>query len=142
MNQAKNGDRVKIHYTGKTGDGQIFASSQGDDPIEFTVGEGMLLPGIENAVQGMSQGEQKVVNLSPEEGFGTRLDELVIEVDREQFPTDFEPEVGMHLQVPQPDGSTVVMTILSIDGPNVRLDANHPLAGQSLVFELEVVAIA
>lgn len=141
MHQAKCGDIVKIHFTGKTQNGDVFASSQGDEPIKFKVGGGELLPGIEKAIEGMEQGQQKIITLAPEDGFGVRQDELILLVERSQFPPDFEPQPGMELQVPQPDGSYIFFTVLEVDKDKVRLDANHPLAGKMLTFEVQLLEI-
>lgn len=142
MAQAKNGDHVKVHFTGKKQSGEIFATSQGRDPLEFQIGDGTVLPGVEKAVEGMAKGEHKTVTLGPEEGFGEQKNELILTVDRSQFPEDFEPQEGMELQVPQPDGSVVFFKILKILNDKVQLDANHPLAGEKLTFELELLEIA
>lgn len=138
---AKVGDTVKIHFTGKTQNGEVFASSREDEPIQFKLGEGALLPGIERAVEGMGKGQQKTVTLPPEDGFGVRQENLILHVDKNQFPQDFEPQVGMELQVPQPDGSYVFFTVLGISNGKVELDANHPLAGKVLTFEVELLDI-
>ncbi len=140
---AKRGDRVKIHFTGKTTEGQVFASSyEENEPLEFEVGQGALLPGVEHAVEGMEKGEKKNVTLSPEEGFGHHHDELIIRVDRSQFPPGFEPEVGQTLQSQQPDGSIAYLTVLEVGDSDVKLDGNHPLAGRSVTFELELLEIS
>ena len=142
MDKAKSGDKVKVHFTGKTENGEVFASSQGQEPLEFQIGDGSVLPGVEKAVQGMSQGESKTITLPPPEGFGEQNDSLILTVDRSQFPEDFEPKDGMELQVPQPDGSVVFFKILKVMEEKVQLDANHPLAGKTLSFELELLEIA
>jgi len=142
MERAKSGDKVRIHFTGKTQEGDVFASSHGNEPLEFKIGEGNLLPGIEKAVEGMGKGEQKTVTLSPEEGYGERHDELILDVNRAEFPKEFQPEVGMHLQVPQPDGSFVIFEVLDVSNNSVKIDANHPLAGKILTFDLHLLEIA
>lgn len=142
MSQAKQGDKVKIHFTGKTTSGDVFSTTQGHEPLEFTIGDGIILPGVEDAVKGMDKGERKTVSLTPEQGFGTRLDELILVVDRSQFPQDFEPEEGMELQVPQPDGSLVFFKVIEVGNHEVKLDANHPLAGFPLVFDIQLLEIA
>ena len=141
MGQAKQGDRVRVHFTGKTSDGNVFASSYGQEPLEFTIGEGIMLPGIERAVTGMGVGEQKTANINPDEAYGPHRSELILEVERTEFPPHVQPEEGMQLQVPQPDGNVVILTVLEVKEKTVRLDANHPLAGQNLTFELELVDI-
>lgn len=139
--RAKNGDTVKIHFIGKTVTGDVFASSHEEGPIEFKIGEGDLLPGIEKAVEGMVKGEHKTITLNPEEGFGDHHEELILQVERNQFPHDFEPEVGMQLQVPQPDGTFALFKVLEVGNENVKLDANHPLAGETITFDLELLEI-
>jgi len=136
---AKKGDKVKVHFTGKTTDGNVFASSQEREPLEFELGGGALLPGVEQAVEGMEKGEKKDVTLPPEESFGQRHEELIILVDRGQFPEDFQPTVGLEFEVPQPDGSSAYFKILEVGEEKVKLDGNHPLAGETLTFELELL---
>jgi peptidylprolyl isomerase len=143
MGQAKSGDHVKVHFTGKMENGDIFATSQGYEPLEFAVGDGSVLPGVDSAVLGMSQGEHKTVTLPPAEGFGEKSDSLILVVDRTHFPPGFEPKEGMELQLPQAAGGVVFLKILQIlDNNKVKLDANHPLAGKTLTFELELLEIA
>ncbi len=142
MASAKEGNKVKVHFTGKTGDGNVFASSYGHDPLEFIIGEGQMLPGIEKAITGMRVGEQKIANLTPEEGYGPRHMDWIFEVERTEFPPHFTPETGMQLQVPQSDGMYMILTVLSVGEEMVKVDANHPLAGENLTFELELLEIA
>jgi peptidylprolyl isomerase len=143
MSQAKSGDHVKVHFTGKMENGDIFATSQGHEPLEFHVGDGTVLPGVDKAVYGMSKGEHKTITLPPLEGFGEKNDSLILVVDRSHFPEGFEPKEGMELQLPQPNGGVVFLKILQIlDNDQVKLDANHPLAGKTLTFELELLEIA
>jgi peptidylprolyl isomerase len=136
MEQAKSGDHVKVHFTGKMENGTIFASSQGHEPLEFAIGDGTVLPGVDRAVSGMALGESKTVTLQPQEGFGEQMETLIVTVDRSHFPEGFEPKEGMELHIPQPDGSVVFFKILQIINDKVKLDANHPLAGKVLTFEL------
>lgn len=140
--KAKEGDKVRIHFTGKTEDGNIFASSYGKEPLEFRIGDGQMLVGVENAIRGMTVGEQRTTRVSPEEAYGIHRQDWVFEVERSEFPSDFVPEIGMQLQVPQSDGMFVILTILSIGKDMVKVDANHPLAGERLTFELELLEIA
>lgn len=142
MMPAKKGDRVKVHFTGKTQGGDVFASSYNQEPLEFELGEGTVLPGVENAVEGMESGEKKNVTVPPEQSFGFRHDELIIMVDRSQFPEDFEPKVGLAFEVPQPDGSYAYFKVLEVGDSKVKLDGNHPLAGETLTFELELLEIS
>lgn len=139
---AKKGDKVKVHFTGKTPEGNVFASSEGRDPLEFEIGGGALLPGVESAIEGMNAGDEKAVTLSPDESFGQRHDELIIMVERSQFPEDFEPKVDLEFEIPQPDGSVAFFKILEVGEEKVKLDGNHPLAGQTLTFELKLLEIA
>ncbi len=141
MSQAKQGDHVKVHFTGKMENGEIFASSQGREPLEFAVGDGTVLPGVDKAIAGMNPGDHKTVTLSPQEGFGEQTESLILTVDRSHFPEGFELHEGMELQVPQPDGSVVFFKILQILNNQVRLDANHPLAGKKLTFELDLLEV-
>lgn len=138
---AKKGDKVKIHFTGKTKEGTIFASSHEREPVEFEIGRGALLPGIETAVEGMEKGERKDITLPPEQSFGQHHQELVILVERSQFPEDFQPSVGLEFEVPQPDGSYAYFKVLEVGESKVTLDGNHPLAGETLTFELELLEI-
>jgi peptidylprolyl isomerase len=142
MTQAKMGDTVTVHYTGKLADGTIFDSSNGGDPLEFTLGEGELIAGFENAVVGMNAGETKTAEISVEQAYGLYNPDMVIEVDREQMPAELEPEVGQQLQLQQPTGEVIPVVITKVEESVVTLDANHPLAGEDLVFDIELVAIA
>jgi len=143
MVQAKNGDRVKVHFTGKMENGSVFATSQGQEPLEFDIGDGSVLPGVEKAISGMSKGERKTVTVVPAEGFGEQNSALILTVDRSHFPEGFEPKEGMELQLPHPDRGVVFLKILQIlDNNKVTLDANHPLAGKILTFEIELLEIA
>lgn len=141
MSQAQNGNQVKIHYTGRLDNGQVFDSSQGRDPLEFTMGRGELIPGFEAAVQGMQAGDKKTVTIPAEEAYGQRQENLLFAVDRSEMPEHIQPEVGQQLQVKQ-DGQTAVVTISELTDSTITLDANHPLAGENLTFDLEVMEIA
>ena len=140
--QAKEGDAVQVNYTGTLADGTVFDSSAGRTPLEFTIGSGQLIPGFDQAVIGMKVGEKKTVTIPAEEAYGPHREEMVLEVGRERIPSNIEPEVGMMLESTQQDGSKVVFTITNIsDNNTVTLDANHPLAGKDLTFEIELVKI-
>jgi peptidylprolyl isomerase len=149
MAQAKKGDRVKVHYTGKLADGEVFDSSECEDsgcgcgtgPLEFTIGEGEVIPGFENAIIGMSPGESKTVVIPVEEAYGPRMDEMVAVVGRSDLPPDLKPEVGQQLEVTQQDGHTFPVLITEVTDTTVTLDANHPLAGRELTFDLKLVEI-
>ena len=142
MSQAKQGDTVKVHYTGKLEDGTVFDSSLEDDPLEFTIGEGDLIPGFEQAIVGMEPGESKIEKIPSEQAYGPYAEEMVIEIDRSYMPADFTPEVGQRLQVQQSDGEVVPVIITELNAETVTLDANHPLAGQDLIFEIQLLEIA
>lgn len=141
MSQAKTGDTVKIHYTGKLDDGSQFDSSAGRDPLEFTVGSGQVIPGFDKAVEGMAVGDTKTVNIQPEDAYGPRQDGMVQEVPRSALPEDLEPQVGMGLQARRPDGAMLDLTITAVGEESITVDGNHPLAGQPLNFDLELVEI-
>jgi peptidylprolyl isomerase len=141
MSQAKEGDTVKVHYTGKLADETVFDSSRDRDPLEFTIGAGQIIPGFEQAVVGMQPGEEKTAQIPANEAYGPYQDDMTLEVDRDQFPPDMSPEVGQQFQVSQPDGHAVMVTVTDVSGANVTLDANHPLAGQDLTFDIELVEI-
>lgn len=142
MSKAKDGDKVKVHYTGKFEDGAVFDSSVDRDPLEFTLGQGQVIPGFENGIKGMEIGEKKSITVSPEEGYGQRHDQNIIEVKKSVFPPDIVPEVGRQLQVQSPDGNRMNVVISDVKDETVTLDANHPLAGKTLVFDVELVEIA
>lgn len=141
MSTAKQGDTVKIHYTGKLDDGTVFDSSEGRDPLSFTIGEGEVIPGFERAAEGMEVGETKETRLDVGDAYGERREDLVLDVPREQLPEDLEVDVGTPLQLQQPDGTAVPVTVAKLDEEQVTLDANHPLAGQPLTFEIQLVGV-
>jgi peptidylprolyl isomerase len=140
MTQAKQGDTVHVHYKGSLEDGTLFDSSEGNDPISFTIGTGEVITGFEEAIVGMSEGDSKTERIVPERAYGERRDELVFSVGRDQMP-EGDVEVGDMLSVGFPDGRTAQVQIAELDEESVTLDANHPLAGKTLVFELELVSI-
>jgi FKBP-type peptidyl-prolyl cis-trans isomerase 2 len=142
MSTAKQGDTVQIHYTGTLEDGTVFDSSEGRDPLSFTLGQGQVIAGFEEAALGMEVGETKKARLDVHEAYGERRDDLVLEVPREQLPDELEVDVGTPLQLQQPDGQAVPVTVTALDDTTVTLDANHPLAGQTLNFEITLVGIA
>jgi len=142
MAQAKNGDTVKIHYTGTLDDGTIFDSSEGRDPLAFTIGSGQVIPGFEEAVTGMAVDEKKNVTIPSDKAYGPRNEELLINVPRDQVPPDIEPEEGMRLQMQGPQNQPVVVVIAEVTDEHVILDANPPLAGKDLTFDIELVEIS
>ena len=138
---ANDGDTVRVHYTGMLEDKTVFDSSLGREPLEFTMGEGMMISGFENAVRGMSVGQSKTVTLSPEEAYGPHRDEMVFEVGREQLPPELNPAVGQQLQMRQQDGTSVPVLVTDVSEATITVDANHSLAGKDLTFEIELVEI-
>lgn len=141
MGQAKSGDTVKVHYTGKLGDGTVFDTSLEGDPLEFTIGERHVIPGFEEAIVGMAKGDTKTVQIAPDEAYGPHRGELVVVVERDALPADVEPEIGDRLEFQQPDGQRIALTVTGLSESDVTLDANHPLAGEQLTFDVELVEI-
>jgi FKBP-type peptidyl-prolyl cis-trans isomerase 2 len=142
MSTAKQGDTIQIHYTGTLEDGTVFDSSEGREPLSFTLGQGQVISGFEEAALGMEVGETKKARIEVDDAYGERRDDLVLEVPREQLPDELEVDVGTPLQLQQPDGQAVPVTVTALDDTTVTLDANHPLAGQTLNFEITLVGIA
>jgi len=140
MAQAKQGDTVRVHYTGTLDDGQEFDSSRGLDPLTFTLGTGSVIQGFDDAVTGMTVGDEKRVTIPADEAYGPRRDELTLQLPRSELPPDLELEEGTQLQMEQGDQS-VVVTVRQLDDSTVTLDANHPLAGEALTFSLRLVEI-
>ncbi len=140
MTQVKDGDSVKVHYTGTLTDGTVFDSSRDREPLEFTLGSGMLIPGFEAAVIGMGVGNTTKVTIAPEDAYGDVNEDLVLDIPASQVPPHITPEVGMMLQL-QTDDGVMEVVIAAVNEDNIVLDANHPLAGQELTFEIEVVEI-
>ena len=137
----QNGDTVRVHYTGKFEDGEIFDSSVGMDPLEFEVGAGDVIEGFEEAVLGMNVGESKSVNVTPEKGYGEYNPDMMVDMPLECFPPDIQPEVGMQLEVVDEEDNPVAVTVVEITDSLARLDANMPLAGKNLIFDIELVEI-
>ncbi len=142
MPEAKSGDKVKVHYTGKLEDNTVFDSSKDRPPLEFTIGSGSIIPGFENAVIGMQTGESKTFTIPPDEAYGQPRDELKMEVKKSDFPEDITPEVGQQLQMKRADGNVINVVVAEMEDDKVTLDANHPLAGKTLTFDIELVEIA
>lgn len=138
----ENGQKVKIHYTGTLDDGNQFDSSAGREPLEFEMGAGMVIPGFETGVADMAVGEKKSIHIPATEAYGEKRDEMVMEFERAQLPEGLEPEVGMGLQMQGPEGQPIPVQITAIADETITIDANHPLAGQNLNFELELVEVA
>ena len=142
MAQAKAGDTVKVHYTGKLDDGTVFDSSADREPLEFTLGSGSIIPGFERAVLGMNLGESKTEIIPTDDAYGPHLEEMVVVVDRQQMPVEIEPQIGQQLQLQQQDGQVLPVVITDVSDASVTLDANHPLAGEALIFDIKLVEIA
>ena len=141
MSQVKENDTIKLHYTGKLTDGQVFDSSVEREPIEFTVGEGKIIPGLEKGVIDMKVNEKKTIEIAKDEAYGEASDELFQEVKKEQLPEDIKPEVGMGLVSKNPDGSERQLRVADVKDDHIVVDANHPLAGKDLIFDVELVEI-
>ena len=141
MSQAQQGDTVKIHYTGTLEDGTVFDSSEGKNPLEFTLGSGQVIVGFEEAVTGMSNGEKKNVNIPADKAYGQHNKEMILQAPRDQVPSDINPEVGQQLEMGGPEGEIVIVRVVEVSDEHVTLDANPPLAGKDLTFDIELVAI-
>ena len=141
MSQVKENDTVKVHYTGKLNNGQVFDSSVDREPLEVTLGQGMLIPGFEKGIMTMELNEKKTINIPVAEAYGDVQKELLYEVKKEQLPQDMKPEVGMGLASKGEDGREVQFRIAEVNEDHIIADANHPLAGQDLTFDLELVEI-
>jgi len=139
--QAKQGDTVKVHYTGTLNDGTIFDSSQSRDPLQFTIGEKSVIPGFEQAVVGLSLGESVKTEIPADQAYGARDERMITEVPRDRIPQDLQIAVDDRLQVRRPDGGMAVVTVTAISDAGVTLDGNHPLAGMDLTFDIELVEI-
>jgi peptidylprolyl isomerase len=141
MEKAKNGDTVRVHYTGKLQDGTVFDSSTNRDPLQFTIGGGDVIPGFEKAVVGMSPGESKDQTISAEQAYGPHRDELMVKVDKKNLPADLNVGVGQHLKATDREGRVTNVMVAEVSESSVTLDANHPLAGKDLRFEIELVEV-
>lgn len=141
MKTVKHGDTIRIHYTGKLQDDTVFDSSEGRNPLEFTVGEGEVISGLEQGVLGMVVGETKIITIPAELGYGPYMKERIFEIDRKKIPGNFNIEAGLRLQMYRADGMPVMVTVLKVSEDTITMDANHPLAGKTLVFETKLVEI-
>lgn len=139
--KAKTNDKVKVHYTGKLTNGEVFDSSKGRDPLEFTVGGGQMIKGFDEAVNGMEMNEQKTVTIPSTEAYGERRDDLIQEVPRNQLPEDMKPEVGQKLVATNDLGHQTQVAVTAVSDESITVDGNHDLAGKDLVFEIELVEI-
>ena len=138
---ASDGDTVRVHYTVTLQDGTTSDTSVGREPLEFTLGEGKMIPGFEKAIYGLKVGKSKTVTIPAEEAYGPHRDDLVIVVEREQLPANLHPKVDQQLQMQQTDGRTAVVIVTDVSETTITVDANHPLAGKDLIFEIELVEI-
>jgi len=141
MAQAKNGDKVSVHYTGKLVDGSIFDTTEGEEPLEFILGDGELIDGFEEGVLGMKIGEKKTVTLPPEKAYGEKQEEMLIEVPFSDMPADLELQIGDELEVTDEDDEPMLVIVSDVTADTVTLDCTSPLAGQTLIFDLELTAI-
>jgi peptidylprolyl isomerase len=143
LSKVKEGDTVKVHYTGKlTDEGSVFDSSREREPLEFTLGQGQLIPGFEKAVIGMEEGDNATVNIPSKDAYGERREDLELEVSKSDLPDNVDPQVGMQLQMQQKqNGQAIPVQITAVEDDYVTLDANHPLAGKDLTFDIELVEL-
>ena len=141
MIHAKNGDTVKVHYTGKFDDGTEFASSLNNDPLQFTIGKGQVIPGLELAVMGMSPGEVKTAQVLADQAYGLYQKSKVVEVNRNRFPSDLELQIGTVLRMRKAGGEKIKRIVTTVSETSITLDANHPLAGEDLTFDLQLIDI-
>ena len=141
MSKAKHGDNVKVHYTGKLDNGNVFDTTNNQEPLQIKIGKNEVIPGFEQAIIGMEPGETKTTKISANRAYGTYREELVVEVNKDKIIDDVKPEVGQKLKVSQPDGQKFVVTVKEVSASTVTLDANHPLAGKDLTFEIQLLEI-
>ncbi|KAB1065482.1 FKBP-type peptidyl-prolyl cis-trans isomerase [Salibacter halophilus] len=141
MSKVKNNDTVKVHYTGKLTSGEVFDSSKDREPLEITVGQGQLIPGFENGLIDMEVNEKKTLNIPSSEAYGDVRNELVQDVPKSQLPEEIKPEVGMPLVSKTPQGQEIQLVVTEVKDDSITVDANHPLAGKDLVFDIELVEI-
>lgn len=142
MEQAKAGDTVKVHYHGRLTDGTTFDSSSGREPLEFQVGSGQVIKGFDDGVSGMAVGEKKTIQIPVDEAYGQKEENMIVEFPKSNFPPELTPELGMSLNMTNGSGQVIPVTIVDIKEESVVLDANHPLAGQDLIFDIELVEIS
>jgi peptidylprolyl isomerase len=138
---AKNGDRVKVHYTGKFEDGEVFDSSLENSPLEFVIGSGSIIKGFENAVIGMDIGDSKIENIQAEDAYGLYNDDLLMILNKEEIPPNINPQVGEELELHGKNGESFPVMVTDVNDSTITLDANHPLAGENLIFEINLIDI-
>ena len=141
MAQAKTGDTVKVHYTGKLNDGTVFDTSADSEPLEFTIGEKQLIPDFEQAVAGMEPGESKSIQIDSENAYGPHHEEMVMVIERKDMPEGLNPQVNQRLQIQQQNGQSFVVTVTAVSEESVTMDGNHPLAGKDLNFDIQLTEI-
>ena len=137
----KNGSKVKVHYTGILDDGTVFDSSETREPLEFTVGEGQVIPGFEDAVRDMNLNDEKTVKITPEQAYGHKMNQLIMQVPRDKFPAELNIEVGGRLALKSPEGQNIPAVVSEVKKDVVVIDMNHPLAGKELTFKIKVVEV-
>ena len=141
MTQAKHGDTVKVHYTGKLDDGTVFDSSINRDPLQFIIGDGHIIPGFQQTVVGMNPGESRTAIIPADEAYGPYYEEMVLVIDRDQLPPDLKPTVGLQLQMSHANGQRTMVTVTDLSESSVTIDANHPLSGENLTFDIQLIEI-
>lgn len=141
MQEVKAGDNVRVHYEGRLNNGHVFDKSEGRDPLAFEVGRGQVIKGFDDALVGMKVGDKKTVNIPVDQAYGERNDNMIMEFPMSDFPADMKPEVGMQLHMSDNEGNNFPVIITEVKQDSVILDANHQLAGQNLIFDIELVAI-
>ncbi len=141
MQQVKSGDKIKVHYHGRLTNGETFDKSEGREPLEFEVGSGMVIKGFDDGVTGMTVGDKKTINIPADEAYGPKNPEMIIDMPKDRFPKDMEIEVGMPLSMSDGQGQQFQVVVAEVQEEVIILDANHPLAGEDLIFDLELVEI-
>ncbi len=141
MDLVKENDTIRVHYTGKLSNGEVFDSSEGRDPLEFTLGQGQIIPGFEKGVLNMKVSEKKTIEIPSNEAYGERREDMMQEVPKDQLPPEIDPKVGMGLVSKTPEGQEMRLTVAEVKDVSIVVDANHPLAGKDLTFEVELVEI-
>jgi peptidylprolyl isomerase len=141
MIEIKDGDTVKVHYHGRLRSGETFDTSEGREPLEFTVGSGQVIKGFDDGVRGMDIGGKRTVEIAPDDAYGEKEEDRIIEFPRTQFPPDMKPEVGMQLMMNDEEGQSLPVVVTEVKEDSVTLDANHPLAGMELIFDIELVDV-
>ncbi|RAJ87849.1 peptidylprolyl isomerase [Chitinophaga dinghuensis] len=141
MQTVKNGDTIRVHYHGRLTNGTTFDSSEGRAPLEFTVGSGMVIKGFDNGVLEMKVGDKKTINIPVDQAYGQKSPEFIIDFPKANIPEGLNPEVGMQLQMSGPEGQVIPVRVVAVSDENITLDGNHPLAGEDLIFDLELVEI-